>query len=200
MTQMETPGMPGGMRQRILQEATLLFTRSGYNAVSMREIAAACGITKAGLYYHFKDKEALIIAILTGYLQEIGKLISDCRAESPNTRGRLTAFMRAVFAQPAEKRAIIRLASQEMPNLSLQARKNFNHLYQEEFIGALGLILTEGMQGGELRPANSHQLVWVLLGMMYPFFYPGQERSFHLEEVLDLIISTFFDGITRHGE
>ena len=83
--------MPSGMHKRIMQEATLLFTRSGYNAISMREIAAACGITKAGLYYHFKDKEALIIAIMTDYLCEIGHLISDCRATSPDAQGRLTA-------------------------------------------------------------------------------------------------------------
>ncbi len=203
MTQIETPGMSSvvvaGMRERIMQEATLLFTLSGYNAVSMREIAAACRITKAGLYYYFKNKEALIIAIMTDYLGEIGQLIDDCRAASANAHGRLTAFIRAIFAQPAEKRAIIRLASQEMSNLSSQARASFNQLYQDEFITPLGEILTDGMQGGELRPANSHQLVWVLLGMMYPFFYPGQERL-DLEEVLDLIISTFFDGIARHAK
>ena len=203
MAQIETSNgipdaLPSGMRKRILQEATLLFTRSGYNAISMREIAAACGITKAGLYYHFKDKEALIIAVMTDYLNEIGHLISECRAASPNAHGRLTAFIRAIFAQPAEKRAIIRLASQEMPNLSPQARASFNQLYQDRFIGALGEILTEGMQGGELRPANSQQLVWILLGMMYPFFYPGQERTSQLEEGVELIISTFFDGIARH--
>jgi len=56
-----------------------------------------------------------------------------------------------------------------MPNLSPQARTGFKQLYQDEFIGALAEILAEGMQGGELRPASSHQLVWVLLGMMYPF-------------------------------
>lgn len=200
MNDKETPGNPSGMRQRILQEATLLFTRSGYNAISMREIAQACGITKAGLYYHFKDKEALIIAIMTDYLGEIGRLIRNCRATSPSARGRLAAFIRAVFAQPVEKRAIIRLANQEMPNLSAQARSGFKLLYQDEFIGALAEILADGMQGGELRPASSHQLVWVLLGMMYPFFYPGQERPLHLDEGLELIISTFFDGIARHDE
>jgi len=41
------------------------FHHSGYSAISIREIAQSCGITKAGLYYHFKDKEALIIAIMT---------------------------------------------------------------------------------------------------------------------------------------
>jgi AcrR family transcriptional regulator len=198
MAQNGKPAIPPGMRERILSEATLLFTRSGYNAISMREIAAACGITKAGLYYHFNDKEALIVAIMTGYLIEINQLITACRAASPNARGRLTAFIRGVFAQPAEKRAIIRLASQEITNLSSRSQTGFNHRYHEDFIDPLGALLTEGMQSGELRPADSRQLVWVLLGMMYPFFYPGQDRFDQLEEGITLIITTFFDGIARH--
>jgi len=185
-----------GMRQRILQEATRLFTRSGYNAISMREIAAACGgITKAALYYHFKDKEDLMVAILSDYLAGMGLLIAGCRASAPDARTRLTVFMRAIFAQPIEQRAIIRLGSQELTNLTLEARASFGRLYQEEFIGPLAAIIAEGMRSGELRLADSHQAVWLLLGMMYPFFYPSQERLLDVENVINLMITVFFDGL-----
>ncbi len=188
-----------GMRRRILQEATRLFTHSGYNAISMREIAAACdGITKAALYYHFKDKEALMVAILTEYLTGMGRLIADCRAAGPNARTRLSTFIRTIFAQPAEQRAIIRLGSQELANLSPQARLDFGRLYQQEFIGPLAAILAEGSASGELRSADSHQAAWLLLGIMYPFFYPSQERSPDLEAVINLMISVFFDGMATH--
>ena len=186
-----------GMRQRILHEASLLFTRSGYSAISMREISKACGITKAALYYHFIDKEDLIVAILTENLAEIGRLIRVCRETENSARGRLTAFMRAVFAEPVEQRAAIRLASQEMPNLSPQARVDFGQLYQNDFLGPLAEMLAEGMRAGELRLADPHQLVWVLLGMMYPFFYPNPERQSGLDEVIDLMIVVFFDGISH---
>jgi AcrR family transcriptional regulator len=187
-----------GMRQRILQEAARLFTRSGYSAISMREISQACGITKAALYYHFKDKEALIVAIMSDNLTEIGRLISSCRASQSDARGRLTAFMRAVFAQPVEQRAAIRLASQEMSNLSPEARTGFGKLYQDTFIGPLAEILSEGMRSGELRLGDPHQAVWVLLGMMYPFFYPNQVRQADLNSAVDLMVAVFFDGIINH--
>lgn len=183
------------MRQRILQEATRLFARSGYSAISMREISEACGITKAALYYHFTDKEDLIVAIFTANLAEMSRLLETCRAAHSTTRARLTAFMRAIFAQPVEKRAIIRLASQEMPNLSAQVRLDFGRTYHDRFIGPLAGLLEEGMQDGELRPADSHQAVWVLLGMMYPFFYPGQERPANLESAISLMTTVFFDGM-----
>ena len=55
------------LRQQILAKATSLFVVYGFNGVSMREIAAEAGLSKAGLYYHFKDKRDLFLAILNQY-------------------------------------------------------------------------------------------------------------------------------------
>ena len=61
-------------RERIIAEATRLFVAFGYHRISMREIAEATGISKAGLYYHFRDKEELILEILHSNLVEIFSL------------------------------------------------------------------------------------------------------------------------------
>lgn len=41
-----------------------MFARRGYEAVSMREIAAAVGVQAAALYYHFPDKQSLYLATM----------------------------------------------------------------------------------------------------------------------------------------
>jgi AcrR family transcriptional regulator len=51
-------------RQRILDAAYGLFRRKGYARVSMDEIAAAAGLTKRTLYYHFESKDALLATVL----------------------------------------------------------------------------------------------------------------------------------------
>lgn len=48
------------MREHILQAASTLYAERGYAAVSMRDVAAAVGVTPANLYHHFRDKEQLI--------------------------------------------------------------------------------------------------------------------------------------------
>jgi len=194
-----TPPETPAMRQRILLEATRLFTVNGYSAASMREIAAACHITKAALYYHFTNKEDLIAAILGEHLNEIQDIIRTCKAASPYARERVNAFVSAIFRQPSEKRSIIRLASQEMPNLTPAFRADFGRRYYEQFIGALTGILKEGIQRGEIRPCDPTQAVWVLLGMMYPFFTPNQEPA-ALDSVADLITQIFFNGIAPAHE
>ncbi|WP_223646009.1 TetR/AcrR family transcriptional regulator [Corallococcus sp. EGB] len=54
-----------GERYRtILETAARLICERGYEGTSMQEIAAACRMTKAGLYHHIQNKEQLLFAIM----------------------------------------------------------------------------------------------------------------------------------------
>lgn len=51
-------------RAEIIDRASALFGEAGYRGVSLREIAARCGISHPGLLHHFATKEALLTAVL----------------------------------------------------------------------------------------------------------------------------------------
>lgn len=51
-------------RERILDAALACFAARGYEGTSMRQLAEACGLTDAALYYHFESKAALMRALL----------------------------------------------------------------------------------------------------------------------------------------
>lgn len=51
-------------RERIIAVATELFGRVGFNGATMLEVAAECGISRAGLSHHFPTKESLLEAVL----------------------------------------------------------------------------------------------------------------------------------------
>jgi AcrR family transcriptional regulator len=182
-----------GMRARILEMATRLFVAQGYHGISMREIGDACGISKPGLYYHFKDKEDLFLAILSDNLNDLEKIVAEAGRQVGGAREQIAFFARAIFTRlPAEHRAIIRLASQEMGKVSPEARADFNRRYEEKFIGRLADLLRQGMEAGELRALDPHLAVWGLLGLMYPFFNaaPGSP-----EEIIQFILTVFLEGL-----
>jgi AcrR family transcriptional regulator len=52
-------------KAQILKEATRLFSRYGYDKVTIKELAKACGITEPALYRHFQSKEAIYDTVLT---------------------------------------------------------------------------------------------------------------------------------------
>jgi AcrR family transcriptional regulator len=50
-------------RERIMDAATKLFAAQGFHGTSVDSIAAALGVTKPFIYYHFKDKAEILTAI-----------------------------------------------------------------------------------------------------------------------------------------
>lgn len=51
-------------RQHIIDKATILFTKNGYNRTSLSQILNATELTKGGFYFHFKSKESLARAVI----------------------------------------------------------------------------------------------------------------------------------------
>lgn len=51
---------------QIFEVACRLFAQRGFDGVSMRDIAQACGISKATLYHYFPDKDSLLRPLVMG--------------------------------------------------------------------------------------------------------------------------------------
>ena len=47
-------------RERILEVSLELFSLRGTEAVSIRDICAQVGIKESSVYYHFKNKQAIV--------------------------------------------------------------------------------------------------------------------------------------------
>lgn len=49
------------MKARIIDKAGVLFREKGYDAVTVNDICAACGVTKTTFYYHLKSKQDILL-------------------------------------------------------------------------------------------------------------------------------------------
>ncbi len=187
-----------GVREEILAVAMRMFIQQGYHGLAMRQISEAVGVSKAALYYYFKDKEELFLAILNSYLNDMESSIDAIRAKSGSSADQITQFVESVLRQPAEQRALTRLASQEMGQLSAASRKKFDKLYHEKFIGKLTAILQEGMDRGEFQSLNAEIATWSLLGIMYPYFYPTHSGEKPIPAgTIQEIVSIYLNGVKK---
>jgi TetR/AcrR family transcriptional repressor of nem operon len=75
-------------REKILREATRLFTLKGYHDTKLDEVLRAAGVTSGAFFHHFGSKEDLAFAVMDWYLelrrheltqieQGLGKAASD---------------------------------------------------------------------------------------------------------------------------
>jgi AcrR family transcriptional regulator len=84
---------PGTTRFEVALAAARLFRQRGFGVVTMRDIAAEVGLSKAGLYHHCPSKEGILSdIILLGH-----KLLLDQLEAARQTEGspldRLSAFI-----------------------------------------------------------------------------------------------------------
>ncbi len=79
-------GRRGDTRRRIQDVALDLFVERGYEGTSLREIAEQLDVTKAALYYHFKTKEDILVALVQSYAGPVDELIEWGRSQ-PRTLG-----------------------------------------------------------------------------------------------------------------
>ncbi len=75
-------------RAEIYRSAARIFHRKGYHATSINDIAAAVGLTKAGLYYYIKGKQDLLFAIMSFAMDQLDEQVIEParRARDPRTR------------------------------------------------------------------------------------------------------------------
>ncbi len=183
-------------RDRILQQATQLFIEQGYHRLSMRELAEAAGISKAGIYHHFKDKESLFLAVLLFHLDALAHIVARAATAEGSVQLRVEQMVRAFLARSAEQRAIIRVARQEMAQLSEEGQQTLRQAYHQKFIGKITDLLAEGIERGEFRAMDAQVLTWALLGLLNPYLYPAHGKSDAIDtETISQVLQIFFFGV-----
>ncbi len=81
-------------RDSLLNAARTVFSREGYAATSVEDVAGEAGIAKGTVYLYFKSKEELYAAAL---LRDIRALAGEARAQmesAPSLREKIEAFLR----------------------------------------------------------------------------------------------------------
>ena len=87
---------PSGKRDLIKTEALRLFVTHGVDAVSVRDIAAACAMKPSNLYAHFASKEALAAELFHEGYGNYGDTLHDAASGSTPFRERLERLVRTI--------------------------------------------------------------------------------------------------------
>ncbi|NJP68739.1 TetR/AcrR family transcriptional regulator [Streptomyces spiramenti] len=89
-----TGGRRGNTRGRIQEVALRLFVARGYDNTSLREIAEELDVTKAALYYHFKTKEELVVAIYDEWTRPIDAIVAWAGEQEPTLENKREVLRR----------------------------------------------------------------------------------------------------------
>lgn len=98
-----------------LQQALVLFQRDGYESVTMRDLAKACDSSLGSFYYHFKNKEEIVLelfkASLSGHIERTQKYLNS---HDPKLETAMTWICRDRFTEFQSYRAVLRVLVQRL--------------------------------------------------------------------------------------
>ena len=84
-----------GRRGQLIRESARLFREKGYEATSVRDIAAATGLQSGSWVYHFKTKQDILAAVMEEGLQRALGRIEAIGREQLQPREHFRALLRA---------------------------------------------------------------------------------------------------------
>lgn len=85
------------VKEKVEAAAMRLFVERGLAETSIREIAAAAGVSQGAMYNHYRSKEELAWALFSASFSELGLDLRRVAQEQTTLAARLPAMIRYVF-------------------------------------------------------------------------------------------------------
>lgn len=149
----------------VLVGASRLFARNGFAATSVRQVAEGADLTKAGLYYHIREKEDLLALICE---HAISSILEDARsavALAPDAiaglRAVIDVHLRFFYRHPDN----LVVLNREMGQLSAARRQAVAGL-ERQYLDLIRGVIRQGQRAGSLKKQDPTVTAFLLLSML----------------------------------
>ena len=198
-----TVGSDGERTEVAVREAAArLMARHGYEAMSMRQLAAEVGVQAAALYRYFPTKQDLLFALLSEHMQALATAWEEKRPAPGDPAASLVAFVENHIAFHIGRRHSTHVSNMELRSLSperLTAILKLRTAYEKE----LRFILRSGAESGVFSLQDigltAMALIQMLTGVIV-WFRPGERLSLTEVTASYLAMTMRLVGATMNAE
>jgi AcrR family transcriptional regulator len=182
-------------KEDLVQKISVLFAQKGYEKTSIRDIAAHLGMTNAGLYYYFKNKQQMLVEIMNyGIEQALGRM----RQELPrmkNAEEKIAWIVRAQIDFYAQNKSQTKASIHERGALEAKYAKMMDKK-QKEYVEFVKQVIEQIIQENPDITISVEVATFTLLGMLnwlVHWYDPGGRVS--PGELSDDITHIFLNGL-----
>jgi len=187
-------GRPGHDREAVLAAAVELFTRQGYAATSVGDLARALGVTKSAVYHHVGSKGELLALALDRALAGLETAVDEATAAPGSAYARLRAVVRrSVEVLVAEQAAVTLLlrvhGNSDVERDALARRRTID----ERLAGLVRAAVEEGSLRADLDPQLVSRLLFGTVNSLVEWYRPGGPVG--AEQLAEVVAAVCFDGL-----
>jgi TetR/AcrR family transcriptional regulator, cholesterol catabolism regulator len=191
-------------REEIVQAAAHVFRDRGFEATTLRDVAAALGTDRASLYYYVGSKEELLQEIVSQALRldiEMAESVKRSRASSPE---KIAALIESMVDSYDKNYPHMMVYIEDLGRIARQDSEwSIDVIEQTRAYEALvHSILRKGQRDGTLRSDLPVELcALALFGMinwMHRWYRP--DNKWKVEDVAGTFTAIFLDGYAKRSD
>ncbi len=153
------------VRARIYSVARELFTKQGFEATTVDEIAEMADVAPATFFNHFQSKQALLRLMTGEVVEHLHAMTVESLVGEGKSVERLRAFIARAANDIAESRGVARETLLEL--MRLDATPDGPHPYLARLFEPFVNLIAEGQRAGEIRTdRDAAFLTQMAVGMM----------------------------------
>lgn len=191
---------PQRHRQRILRSAAKVFSRLGFRATTMDDIAKEVKATRGLVYYHFKSKAQIFYEL---HMATLDALTAAYHRSTDSARGPAQKMERAIQSHVSFTCRNLTLAGVTSRMMEVQHARDFPKRYREAIIAQRDAyerlvqgLLEEGVRQGVFRPTDTRLAVKTILGALnWMCFWYRPRGRLSAAEVTRLTSDTIMRGL-----
>jgi len=152
---------PEVRRAQILEAALVCFGQRGLHASKMDDIAAAAGLSKGAIYWHFGSKDEIFVALFDQLEKELLAEWEDIdRGDALAALGEIGALS---LSRILETRRLLDAWTEFLRHETSRARMGEIYRGSRERIAA---IVRRGVSTGQIRPSEPDLVAGMLVGLV----------------------------------
>jgi uroporphyrinogen-III synthase len=191
-------------KKKIIDAASILFSRKSYHEVMMEEVAKLASIAKGTVYNYFSSKEELYFSIMQGRMEKLNLSLKESISGPQSSVDSLRSFIMHLY-----------MFMMKHQNFFLMYRKeslSADHALCSELIklekdlkGILRKIIKSGKADRIFRDIDEEFCVDLVLGSIYGAVHRGIEKALNedqkineRENIYDFILHGLFSGFQNN--
>jgi len=195
-------------RRAILDAATELFARQGYENTTIADIAQAAGVAVGTVYLYFRNKHEIYASVSIDWVESIARVLQDPTILALPIRQVPRAVIEASFRICHDNNELMPLFQVDVQS----AEEIWQHKIAEGSIaGAIDAFLQQAIAQGQLVLFDTQMYAKILFGMVHSVLYEcyciehGENEELYRERTIEVIERLFFgpslsEGITSSGK
>jgi len=188
------PNFKSMVKQRIIEEASELFGRSGVKSITMDELARHLCISKRTIYENFKDKEALLVACIDAFYIRNRTFYQKVFLEADNVAEAILTLLQRNTEQVMQRQFnIIEDIRKYYPQINKEYLINLNvHKCQE-----MEQMLQRGIREGVFRKNLNPKVIAHFFSRQFEDITRNARylEDFSLVDIFENITMSFLRGI-----